>query len=138
MIRVAETTADRQNVRIIRLPRSSGGLLQSQTEDARLCSFTLRSAIIRAMGRMRIKKKDAVIPFRQTMAYRLLLAVGSLVLLLFTVYFLTTYLRSGNTTGTIISAAAAVMAVTSLLYNLGEVRNARVPASTLKRASRRR
>ena len=90
------------------------------------------------MGRMRIKKKDAVIPFRQTMAYRLLLAVGSLILLLFTVYFLTTYLRSGNTTGTIISAAAAVMAVTSLLYNLGEVRNARVPASTLKRASRRR
>jgi len=89
------------------------------------------------MGRLRIKKKDAVIPFRQTMAYRLLLAVGSLIVVLFTVYFLTTYLRAGNTTGVIISAAATIMAVTGMLYNLGEVRNARVPSSTLKRARRR-
>jgi hypothetical protein len=89
------------------------------------------------MGRMRIKKKDAVIPFRQTMAYRLLLAMGSLFLLLTTVYFLLTYIRSSNTIAIIVSAGAAVMAVTALLYNLGEVRNARVPASTLKRAKRR-
>ena len=89
------------------------------------------------MGRLRIKKKDAVIPFRKTMAYRLLLALGSLILLMFTIYFLTTYFRTGNTTGIIISAAAAVMAVTGLLYNLGEVRNATVPAATLKRAKRR-
>jgi hypothetical protein len=71
------------------------------------------------------------------MAYRLLLALGSLILLMFTLYFVTTYIRAGNTAGIIISAAAAVMAVTGLLYNLGEVRNARVPASTLKRARRR-
>jgi len=89
------------------------------------------------MGRMRIKKKDAVIPFRQTMAYRLVLAMGSLFLLLTTVYFLLTYIRSSNTIAIIVSAGAAVMAVTALLYNLGEVRNARVPASTLKRAKRR-
>ena len=89
------------------------------------------------MGRIRIKKKDAVIPFRQTMAYRLVLAMGSLFLLLTTVYFLLTYIRSSNTIAIIVSAGAAVMAVTALLYNLGEVRNARVPASTLKRAKRR-
>ena len=89
------------------------------------------------MGRLRIKKKDAVIPFRKTMAYRLLLALGSLILLMFTTYFLIAYLRTGNTTRIIISAAAAVMAVTGLLYNLGEVRNATVPAATLKRAKRR-
>jgi hypothetical protein len=89
------------------------------------------------MGRMRIKKKDVVLPFRQTMAYRLLLAAGSMVLLLSAVYFVFWYLRSGNRTGLIISIVAAVMAITSLFYNLGEVRNARVPAATLKRARRR-
>ena len=89
------------------------------------------------MGRMRIKKKDQVLPFRQTMAYRLLLAAGSLVLLFATLFFLTTYIRSGNTIGLIVSIVATVMAVTSLLYNLGEVRNAKVPASAMKRARRR-
>lgn len=86
---------------------------------------------------MRIKKKDAVLPFRQTMAYRLLLATGSLIFLLGTVYFLMRYLQSGNRTGLIVSIAAAVMAGTSLFYNLSEVRNAKVPASALKRAKRR-
>jgi uncharacterized membrane protein len=89
------------------------------------------------MGRLRIKKKDIVIPFRQTMAYRLLLALGSLVLFILTSYFLVRYIQSGHTVGMIISIAAAVMAVTLLFYNLGEVRNAKVPSSTLKRAKRR-
>jgi hypothetical protein len=89
------------------------------------------------MGRLRIKKKDAVIPFRQTMAYRLMLALGSLVLVILTTYFLTKYIRSGNNVGIIISIAGALMAVASLFYNLGEVRNAKVPANTLKRAKRR-
>ena len=89
------------------------------------------------MGRLRIKKKDMVIPFRQTMAYRLALAAGSLVLVILTTYFLMRYIQSGNNVGIIVSIAGAVMAVTSLFYNLGEVRNAKVPASTLKRARRR-
>ena len=89
------------------------------------------------MGRLRIKKKDAVIPFRQTMAYRLVLTMGSVFLLLTTVYFVLTYYRSGNNTGMIVAIAATIMALTALVYNLGEVRNARVPASTLKRARRR-
>lgn len=89
------------------------------------------------MGRLRIKKKDAVLPFRQTMAYRLLLATASLILLMVTLYFLTSYIQSGHKVGMIASIAAAVMAVTGLFYNLGELRNAKVPASTLKRAKRR-
>jgi ethanolamine transporter EutH len=89
------------------------------------------------MGRLRIKKKDMVIPFRQTMAYRLVLAAGSLVLVLVTGYFLLKYLQSGNNVGIIASIAGAVMSVTLLFYNLGEVRNAKVPSSTLKRARRR-
>jgi len=89
------------------------------------------------MGRLRIKKKEVVVPFRQTMAYRLLLALGSLVLLIMTTYFLMRYLQSGNNIGLIVSVVGVVMAVTSLFYNLGEVRNAKVPSSTLKRARRR-
>ena len=89
------------------------------------------------MGRLRIKKKDAVLPFRQTMAYRLLLAIGSLLIVMVTVYFVIQYVRSGNNIGMIVSIAVTVMGVTALLYNLGEVRNAKVPASTLKRAKRR-
>ena len=89
------------------------------------------------MGRLRIKKKDAVLPFRQTMAYRLLLAIGSLLIVMVTVYFVIQYVRSGNNIGMIVSIAVTVMGVTALLYNLGEVRNAKVPARTLKRAKRR-
>jgi hypothetical protein len=89
------------------------------------------------MGRLRIKKKDAVIPFRETMAYRLLLAAASLVVLMFAVYYIWHYAQSGNNIGLIVSVAGSVMAVTALFYNLGEVRNAKVPSSTLKRARRR-
>ncbi len=89
------------------------------------------------MGRLRIKKKDAVIPFRQTMAYRLLLATASLLLVMVTVYFVILYIQSRHQVGMIVSIAAAVMAVTALFYNLSEVRNARVPASAMKRAKRR-
>ena len=89
------------------------------------------------MGRLRIKKKDAVIPFRQTLAYRLLMATASVIILMLALYFLVRYWSAGNNIGTIVSVVGAVMAVTALLHNLGEVRNARVPASTLKRAKRR-
>ena len=89
------------------------------------------------MGRLRIKKKENVIPFRDTLAYRLLLATGSVVLFLTTVYFFMKYAGSGNNAGMIASALSAAMAGTAVFYNLGQVRNARVPASTLKKAKRR-
>ena len=90
------------------------------------------------MGRLRIKRKESTIPFRETLAYRLLLTTGSVVLFLATVYFLIRYARSGSNIGMIVSALMAVVAATAVFYNLGEVRNARVPASTLKRAKRNR
>jgi len=93
--------------------------------------------IIPAMGRLRIKKKESVMPFRDTLAYRLLLAAGSVFLFLVTVYFLMKYAGTGNNIGLIASALSAVMAGTAVFYNLGQVRNARIPASTLKRAKRR-
>lgn len=89
------------------------------------------------MGRMRIKKKDAVLPFRETLAYRLLLATVSVIIFMSTMFFLISYAQSGNRIGMIASVVAAVMAGTAVFYNVGQVRNAKVPAATLKRAKRR-
>lgn len=89
------------------------------------------------MGRMRIKRKDAVIPFRETLAYRLLLATVSVILFMVTISFLIRYAQSGYQIGIIASIAAAAMAGTAVFYNLGQVRNAKVSSSTLKRAKRR-
>jgi hypothetical protein len=93
--------------------------------------------IIPAMGRLRIKKKESVIPFRETLAYRMLLTAVSVVLLMGTIYFLMKYVSSGHTTGMIVSVGAAVMGVTAVFYNLGQMRNARVSPSAMKRAKRR-
>jgi hypothetical protein len=93
--------------------------------------------IIPAMGRLRVKKKEAVIPFRETLAYRFLLAIASVFLFMVTVYFLMKYVGSGNNVGMIASAVFAVMAGTAVFYNLGQVRNARVSPSAMKRAKRR-
>jgi ABC-type Fe3+-siderophore transport system permease subunit len=90
------------------------------------------------MGRMRIKKKEAVIPFRETVAYRLLLVVASGVVLAITLYQLLRSVRTQNQFGLIVSALTGAMAVTALTYNLSQMRNARVPDRTLKRMSKRK
>jgi hypothetical protein len=86
---------------------------------------------------MRIKKKESVIPFRDTLAYRLLLATVSVILFMVTIWFLIRYVQARNQIGMIASVVAAVMIGTAVFYNLGQVRNAKVPAATLKRAKRR-
>src|SRR5688572_30657314 len=116
------------------LPSGSGVSLKRRL---RLYSSRPMFDIIPAMGRLRVKKKESVIPFRDTLAYRLLLATGSVFLFLVTVYFLMKYVGSGNNIGMIVSAFSAVMAGISVFYNLGQVRNARVSPAALKRAKRR-
>jgi hypothetical protein len=93
--------------------------------------------IIAAMGRLRIKKKEAVIPFRSTVAYRLLLSTGSVILLIFALYQLVSAIRARNTTLLTISAMMSAMAAMAVFYNLGQVRNARIPERTLKRMGRK-
>jgi hypothetical protein len=86
---------------------------------------------------MRIKKKDAVVPFRDTLAYRLLLSTVSVAVLIFTLYQFISGVRRRDMTLMIVAGGASAMAVTSLFYNLGQVRNARVPERPLRRAGRR-
>ena len=89
------------------------------------------------MGRMRIKKKESVIPFRRTVAYRLLLTTVSAVLLIFTLYQLVSAIRSRNMTLLTISSMMSALAAMAVFYNLGQVRNAQVPERTLKRMGRK-
>ena len=88
------------------------------------------------MGRMRIKKKEAVIPFRETLAYRMLLLTGSAVVFLVALYIFVTVLTS-NVVAAIISGVAAAAAAFGVFYNLEHLRDARVPKQTLQRMKRR-
>ena len=88
------------------------------------------------MGRMRIKKKEAVIPFRETMAYRMILAGGSLVVLMSALYILVGAF-STNTSLAIAAGAVLVSAAFGIFYNLDHLRYARVPKRTMNRMRRR-
>ena len=85
---------------------------------------------------MRIKKKEAVIPFRDTLAYRMMLAGASLVVFMTALYILARTL-STNTLVAIVSGAVGVAAAFALFYNLDHLRDAKIPKRTLNRMKRR-
>jgi nitrate reductase gamma subunit len=79
------------------------------------------------MGRMRIKKKSELKPFRQTMAYRLLLVFGCFLIFLYTIYELVAAYRVNNTIAFIIAAVAGVLASIGIFYNLDRARYIPLP-----------
>jgi len=82
--------------------------------------------IIAAMGRMRIKKKGDAKPFRQTMAYRLLLVLLSILIVVSSMLVaLTSY--EANKTAFVIALIAGVLCTGSLFYNLERARHIPVP-----------
>ena len=88
------------------------------------------------MGRMRIKKKESVIPFRETVAYRLILAGGSLVIFMIALYVLVGAV-SVNVPLAISAGIAGAAAAFGIFYNLDHLRYAKVPKRTLTRMKRR-
>ena len=94
------------------------------------------TCIIRAMGRLRIKKKEAVLPFRQTVAYRFIIIATLLIVFLYGVIRAITALGSADTTGLIIAIALAVGAAGGAFYNLEKMRYARIPKKTAMRIKR--
>ena len=86
---------------------------------------------------MKIKKKEAILPFRQTMAYRMLMLTLAVLFFLYTVYEMTMALRVNNTVAFVISAIAGVLASIAIFLNIDKLRYAKVPANTLKRMKRR-
>jgi len=88
------------------------------------------------MGRMRIKKKEAVIPFRETVAFRLIIVGGWVVVFIIALYTLAGAFRT-STPLAIISGIASVAAAYGIIYNLDHMRDAKVPKNTLNRMKRR-
>jgi hypothetical protein len=89
------------------------------------------------MGRLRIKKKETVIPFRETLAYRMILLAGSIIAFLIALYIMVGALQGGVTISFIASGVIAAAAAFATFYNLDHLRDARIPKQTLNRMKRR-
>jgi uncharacterized membrane protein (GlpM family) len=87
------------------------------------------------MGRMRIKKKETVLPFRETLAYRMILIGASIIAFMIALYLLVSAI-STNMTMAIASGVVGLAAALSLFYNLDRLREAKVPKRTLNRMKR--
>jgi uncharacterized membrane protein (GlpM family) len=85
---------------------------------------------------MRIKKKDAVIALRDTLAFRMMLLSGSVVVFVVALYILVGAVRSGLA-GAIASGAVSVAAAVAIFYSLNHLRDAKIPRQTLNRMKRR-
>jgi 1,4-dihydroxy-2-naphthoate octaprenyltransferase len=88
------------------------------------------------MGRIRIKKKEAVIPLRETMAYRMILIGASLIVFMVALYILVGSISTNRTTA-IASGVIGVAAAFGIFYNLDQLRFAKVPKRTMNRMKRR-
>jgi len=89
------------------------------------------------MGRLKIKKKDVVIPFRQTLAFRFMLLAASIVLFIFLLYQMVTAWAVNNTLAFLISGIPAAACAFWIFYNLDHLRDAKIPQHTLKKMKRR-
>ena len=85
---------------------------------------------------MRIKKKEAVIPFRETLAFRMIIVAGWVVVFFVALYILAGAYRT-NIVLAIVSGVASVAAAYGIIYNLDHLRDAKVPKQTLNRMKRR-
>ena len=76
-------------------------------------------------------------PFRQTMAYRMILLTLSILLFVWTLYEMTVSLMANSTLAFIIAAVTGVLAAITVFYNLDHLRDAKIPAATARRLKRR-
>jgi len=89
------------------------------------------------MGRPKIKKKELVIPFRETMAYRLLLVMMSAAAFIVAIYQVTVSLQAGDAARAAVWGGVALLAGVSAFFNLDRMKYARGPERTAKRFRRR-
>ena len=89
------------------------------------------------MGRIKIKKKDAVLPFRETVAYRFIIVATAFILFGIALYQFFSLWGSQDSTGMIIAGLAAAAAAFLGMYNFAQMQNARIPKQTLQRMRRK-
>ncbi len=94
--------------------------------------------IIRAMGRKRIKKKEAVIPFRQTVAYHFMMVVAAFILFVIASIQIIRSIQLGSTPAIVISALLAGATGIFTVYNLKQMQSAKIPRKTAQRMRRNR
>src|SRR5216110_3482045 len=87
------------------------------------------------MGRMRIKKKEEFMPFRETLAFRMILLSGSVVVFIVALYILVGKLTT-NITAAVASGAVGTAAAFAIFYNLDHMRDAKIPKRTIDRMKR--
>lgn len=90
------------------------------------------------MGRLKIKKKDTVLPFRETVAYRFLMVAGSAILFLISLFQLIRNIGSESTTLLVITIALTLGTAALTLFHLGRISHAKVPRSAQQRMKRAR
>jgi hypothetical protein len=90
------------------------------------------------MGRMRIKKKGRVLPFRETVAYRFLIVGAALILFAIALYQAIGSLIDGDTPSLIVASLAAAAAAVLGLHNFSRMQTAKIPKETQRKMKRNR
>jgi hypothetical protein len=90
------------------------------------------------MGRLRIKKKEAVLPFRETVAFRFILVAISFVFFMIAASQIIRGAMNGNSRLLIISIVLGIGTAGLTLFNLSQMSRAKVPRSAQKRLKRAR
>ena len=89
------------------------------------------------MGRLKIKKKEVVLPFRETLAYRMILLTVSVISFVVALYVASGALRANVSISFIAFAVIGVAAAIGIFYNFSRLRDAKIPKKTLNRMKRR-
>jgi len=90
------------------------------------------------MGRPKIKKKEAVLPFRETVAFRFILVAISGIFFLIAASQIVSSIRDGNSNLLIIAIVLTVGTGGLTLFNLTQMSRAKVPKSAQQRMKRAR
>ena len=89
------------------------------------------------MGKLRIKKKEAVLAFRQTYAYRFIILAFTMAVFLFSAYQMVVSLVARNATTFVIATVLAGATSLSAYFNMDRLKEAKVPKKTIQRMKRR-
>ena len=84
-----------------------------------------------------MKKKAAVIPFPQTLAFRLMLLTLSVLVFFFSIYRAFSSFRGDNTTAMTIFVGLTLASGYAVFYNIEHVKDARISPVAMKRMKRR-
>ena len=90
------------------------------------------------MGRKRIKKKEAVLPFRETVAYHFIMVVVAFILFAIAAIQIIRSIQLGSTPAIVVSALLAAATAFFTVYSINKMRKAKIPRRTAQRMRRNR